>query len=332
VTATTSVVVGPEQHGVVRHALAIAAATGARVARRDDVAACLADPPDGSAVHHWHFTDRLFGRTVDDAAAAFRAATGVVAGRHVVTLHDVPAATDGDRDRRRAAAYRRVAACCDAVVVASEHERRRLAAADVARDVDVIPLPFLAPPPPSPERRARTRERGRTVGILGFIHPGKGHADVIAGAGALPDDVRLVALGRPSDGHDDLAATLQRAARDAHRELVVTGFLADDELAVALDDVDVPVVPAADVSASASLGTWIAAGRRPLVVANDFAREVDAMGPGLVTLYEPAGLGRALGAALADPASTRRSCAVPGRLGLAAVAAAHVALYRRVAA
>ena len=332
VTAVTSVVVGPEQHGVVRHALVIAGATGARVARRRDVASVPRRPaervarsttgtsPTGSSAPP---------STTPPAPSAPRPRRSP--GRHVVTLHDVPAATDGDRDRRRAAAYRRVAGCCDAVVVASEHERRRLAAADVRSRRGRHPAPGQSRwRPPSLDAAPRADAAGRTVGILGFIYPGKGHADVIAAAGALPADVRLVALGRASDGHDDLAVALQRAARRGHRELVVTGFLDDAALAAALDEVDVPIVPARDVSASASLGTWIAAGRRPLVVANDFAREVAAMGPDLVTLYEPERLGPALGAALADPASTRRAGAVPASLGIDAVAAAHVALYRRV--
>ena len=327
----TSVIVGPDQHGVVRHAVSVAGATSVRIARHCDVAACRADPPASSAVYHWHFTDRLFGVTVEDAAAAFVDLTAKVSGRHVVTMHDVPAPGASERDRRRAAAYHRVACCCRAVVVASEHERQRLAAIGIDRDVDVVPLPVVAPAVAAAGAPVVNRP-DRTLGILGFIYPGKGHADVLAASVGLPDDVSIVAIGRPSDGHDDLVADLRRAARVAGRRLLITGFLEDADLSRILDDIDVPIVPAGDVSASASVAAWIAAWRRPLVVDNAYHRELAAIAPGLTTRYRPNRLPSAILAALADPASTRRTAAVPTFLGLAAVAAAHDALYRRVGA
>ena len=129
--------------------------------------------------YHWHFTDRLFGATVEDAAGAFvDASTAAIGGRHVVTLHDVPPADGDDRDRRRAAAYRRVAA---RLPRRRRGERARAPAAAPrpasCADVDVIPLPVV-PLAPAHACRAADDRIGRTVGILGFIYPGKGHADV----------------------------------------------------------------------------------------------------------------------------------------------------------
>ena len=58
-------------------------------------------------------------------------------------------------------------------------------------------------------------------------------------------------------------------------------------LAAAIRRVDVPVVPATAPSASASLATWIAHGRRPLTADSAYADELVAASPELVTSYPP---------------------------------------------
>jgi glycosyltransferase involved in cell wall biosynthesis len=332
VTLATSVVIGPDEHGVVRHALAVAAAAGIGVRRHLDVAECAGRRLDASGVVHWHFTDRLFGATVEDAATAFCALLASTPGSHVVTLHDVPAPTGAARDRRRAAGYAHVAGACRGVIVASHHERHRIEASGVARPgaVTVIPLPIASRPLTAPAGPGPGRA-GRHVGVLGFVYPGKGHLDVVEAAGELPADVGIVAIGRASDGHEDLLATIQRAACAAGRRLVTTGFLDEDRLAEEIDRIDVPVVPATDVSASASIGSWIGAGRRPLVAVNGYTSELMAMAPDLVVPFVPGGLPAALRAALDAPETTRRSTSIPAPLTLDAVGRAHVALYRVLA-
>jgi hypothetical protein len=166
--------------------------------------------------------------------------------------------------------------------------------------------------------------------VLGFVYPGKGHGEVIAAMAGLPDDVEVVALGCASPGHDALVGRLRAVAAAAGRSFRLTGFLDDEALTGAVASVAVPVVAARAVSASASLGTWLSSGRRPIAVRNGFVAELAARDPGLVTVCEPDELGTAIRRALAEPRSTWRSGPVPWELSMDAVAGAHRALYERL--
>jgi len=336
-TRTTAVVVGPSGHGVVRHALAVAEATGVPVVRRPR-------PPDparfagvaelaGSNVH-WHFTDRLFGATAMDAATRFTNLVRRLPARSVVTLHDVPDPDGTERAGRRIAAFERVVAAADAVIVSSEQEADRLRRAGIDADVAVIPLPVIEAGGPSPPVH---RTRAGTVAVLGFVYPGKGHADVIDAVGSIlrADVVRLriEALGTASTGHAELVAMLHGRAARLRCPFAVTGHLSDAALTAALCQVDVPVVPARTVSASASMATWIGAGRRPLVARNGYTEEIARFGD-VVTLYDPSrpgALADAITWAATDPTRTRRSGPVPDQLTITAVAQAHRRLFDRLA-
>jgi hypothetical protein len=59
-----------------------------------------------------------------------------------------------------------------------------------------------------------------------------------------------------------------------------------------------------NVSASGSLNSWIAAGRRPLVRDGSYAREMAALRPGTLSLFDDATLVPRLDAALHRPTST----------------------------
>jgi len=334
-TETISVVVGPDTHGVVRHATTVAAAAGVPVARFADVptpadVAALAGP---ATIAHLHYTDRLFGPNAATAAARVRDLATRLDRHVVISLHDVPELDGTPHSTLRVTAYRLVASCADAIVVASNHEHRRLRRCGIDTDVHVIPLPIehRAGPPPT---TAPPVFAGRSVGVLGFVYPGKGHADVIEASTDLPPDVTVQVLGEASDGHHDMVPALAGLAGRHRRRLAVSGFLDDATLTRALAQVDVPVVPAPTMSASASLGTWIGAGRRPLVAANDYTREVASVGPGLVTLYDPHRanqLAAALSAALADPGSTWHGERIPDVYSWTAVGRSHRCLYRDVA-
>lgn len=338
-SAATSVLIGPAEHGAVRHGAAIAALTSSPVIRQLSPGH-LAEPA-ATPVAHLHYTDRLFGATTESAAASFVALAAGLASHVVVTLHDLPTGSTAALDLRRAASYRRVSAAADAVIVASHHEGDRLRACGADVDATVIPLPIDPPAAFGPARHTASNRRpasrphdGPAVGVLGFIYPGKGHAEVLAAMELLGGEAWLWALGAISPGHDELADELRNAARRQHRPLVIAGPVADDDLGRAIHEVDVPVVPALAPSASASLATWIAAGRRPLVAASAYAREVAASGPDLLTLYDandPAQLSAALTRALADPASTIRTTPIPPALRADAVADSHLRLYRRLA-
>lgn len=121
-------------------------------------------------------------------------------------------------------------------------------------------------------------------------------------------DVGLLALGEPSPGHDDLVAQYAARARELGRRFVVTGYLPEAEVLHRLRAAAVPVAAADHISASGSIGSWLAAGRRPLVPAGPYADELDARCPGALLRYgaglDHATLAEAVRAALEDPTLT----------------------------
>ncbi|MET0144762.1 MAG: glycosyltransferase family 4 protein [Ilumatobacteraceae bacterium] len=335
-TRAMTVIVGPAEHGVVQHASAVAAAVGGRtihVDRSEDVA-----PIDGADadVVHLHYTDQLFGPDTTSAATAFAALARRINAPIVVTLHDLPLLDGTARSARRARTYGAVAAAATTAIVSSESERRRLGDHAIVGAVAVIPLP-VREPASMPERSSIRAGTAHTpvVGILGFIYPGKGHDEVIDALATVDrGDAVVVAIGRASDGHEDLVPELAERARQGGHRFVTTGYLDDTAVAAWLASVDVAVAPATQPSASASLHAWIGAGRRPLVAASPYACEIAAHGDHLVTLYPPSDardLAAAIGRALDDPASTWRTGPPPPRLTMAAVADAHRAVYAKAA-
>ena len=325
--AVVAAIVGPPGHGVVRHARTIAGLTESAVVGVD---ADRGGPIAASAgvVVHVHYTDRLFGPDAAAAAERFLRLTAPVGDRLVLTLHDVPAADGSGHAERRATAYRALASAAAAVVVSSRHERDRLVRLGVRRPIDVIPLPIVRRPT-GPSRDPRRSSRP-TVAVLGFVYPGKGHDAVIDAVAGL--DVRLLAIGAPSPGHDDLVGELGRRAAARRCALQLTGPVDDRRLDVILGRVAVPVAPAVAPSASASLARWIGAGRRPLAAASAYTDEVAAVDDDLLIRYEPDSLGAAIAQALDAPASTYRSGPIPAAFCPATVGRLHRSVYERVAA
>lgn len=283
---------GPRHHGVVRFGLSL----GMGHVWSPDLEGLLGGL--GEEGVHLQFTDRLFGDTPEAAACAVAAIAART--RVTVTLHDLPQHSDGANADRRAAAYADVAARSAGVAVSSEHERELLR--DIGVDVSsvaVIPLPIEHP-------TAVRRGPGgvRTIGVFGFLYPGKGHEEVIEACAELPSDVEVHAVGEPSAGHHDLVAELTGRAAGQGRRFVVTGHVGDDELIEVLQRVTVPVVAHAHVSASGSLGSWLSAARRPLVTTNRYTREIADRNPGMLALYPAHGLPGAIRAALDAPQSS----------------------------
>lgn len=282
-----AVVPGPERHGVVVHGLAVGRAVGADVVR--DLRPVRAD------VVHVQFTDALFGLEIGSSAAAFVRWRETADAPVVVTLHDVPGDdADPARDARRTAGYARVLRAADAVVVSGEHEAARIRH---LVEPHVVPLPVqpLAAPGPRPPWADAT-----TLGVLGFVYPGKGHDVALEVAAEL--GVQVVAAGGPSPGHEPLVDDLRRQADRRGVVLHVTGAVSEADLHAAARAVTVPLAAYRTLGASGSLATWHAASRRPVVNPGAYTREVDARWPGCVRLAED--LVAAAAEALADPAST----------------------------
>ena len=246
-------IVGPAGHGVTEYALGLARATGAEVIREET----FGDSPLTGPVHVT-FTDHLFGDTAELLLAR-------IDGPLSVSLHDIPQPEEGaERYERRARVYRELVEKADVAVVNSNHEASFF---DGNTTVIRLPIPVIDSP--------FNPEEG-TVGVLGFLYPGKGHEDLIA---ALPDR-RLRFLGAVSHGHEKWAQNL-----DAE----ITGWLSDAQLAAEMGRIAVPVCPHRHFSASGSLMAWLGAGRTVLVRDSAYAREIDAWLPGRVTLVADGG-------------------------------------------
>lgn len=302
-----TVALGPPAHGVTRFAADCAHAAGTPLLEVPDVARladALAAHPGGPV--HLHITDALFGATPDEAADAVES---LARDRPVaVTLHDVPQPAEGaERCRRRARAYQRIAAAAGLVVVSSEHERHLCEAAGIAVDVVIpLPVPDLGRAGSSPDQ---IRPDERAVGVFGFLHPGKAVdlvAQAVAELAAAGDHaVSLRLLGAPADGHEDYVRAALETVRAAGGRAELTGRIDDDDLARVLGEVTVPVALFRNVSASGSINTWAAAGRRPLVSDSDYTREIERRRPGSLLLTDATDLPGELRRLLDDPAPTR---------------------------
>lgn len=323
------------QHGVTQYAARLAAALHGH------------PPLDGLA--HLHFTDRLWGSDPDAAASAVErlAARGPV----TVTLHDVPQPSDGTESlARRADCYARVVAVAAGVVCNSRHEAALVREfTSPGAEVSVIPLPVDLLP-----RSAERPGTGATIGLLGYVYPGKGHDRVIRaaaaaasaaaasaasagggserGEGAEPGTTPAVeALGRASDGHERDVTALAELAQSLGVPFTVTGYLSDADLLDRARSTGVPVIAHEHVSASGSLATWIGAGRRPVVVRSRYMEEMAELHWGCLHLTDAQELPAALARALEDPASTwLDDDARPGPT-IADVAELYLAFWRGVA-
>ncbi|WP_148613455.1 glycosyltransferase family 4 protein [Nocardioides rubriscoriae] len=289
-------VLGDSSHGVARYAGEVASACGAGVVR-DLVTAAAHDGPV-----HLHLTDRLLGPTPDDAARAVERLAGAVA--LTVTLHDVPQPTDGPVFEARAAAYGRIVRAVRAWATSSHHEHDLVTrwCAPEARGA-VVPLPVDR----SPQAGLVPLDLEPVLGVFGFVYPGKGHREVVRAAARLCRDgtpARVRVIGRAADGHADEVADLCRIASALGVSIEVTGHLPDDEVAAALRSVAVPVVAHRNVSASGSLNSWLAAGRRPLVRDGAYAREMAALRAGTLTLFRDDTLAERVADALRRPETT----------------------------
>lgn len=297
------VLVGPERHGVVRHGRAVAGAgTGhVRASRQpldpDLVAGCRVIV---------QFTDRLFGTDAGHAAVALeRMLAGV--DRCVVVLHDLPQSSDGTAWERRRVGYTRVAQRADVVVVSSAHEAALLA--DCAPGVRPVVIPLPIDPSPYVDRRPPVDATARVhtdqvVGVLGYLYPGKGLEQVIDAVAGLP--VRVVNVGTAAAGHEDQVAMLRARAHAAGVPFSVTGWLDDEDFDRAITAIDVPIAPHQHISASGSINSWLAAGRRPIAVASPYVTELVGRLPGALQVVPGADhLRAAVLDAVARPELTR---------------------------
>jgi glycosyltransferase involved in cell wall biosynthesis len=315
--------VGDEQHGVARYSSQLGSHLAVATGLDRSVAIAELDRSAPGRVHV-HFTDRLWADSPELAAERFEllAATTAV----TVTLHDIPQPSDGPvNQRRRSLCYSRVVAAASGVVCNSWHEASLLALFATVR-AEVIPLPVDAHPLPD-----GAPVHDGSVAIVGYFYPGKGHREAVDAVARLEGRAPVVALGRASAGHSHDLADLITHAGAQGVQFTATGFLSDDELLRRCRSAAVPLAAHQHVSASGSIATWIASGRRPLIPDTRYSREMLELRPGTATLYEPPLLSAAIAAALDDPSSTWLEGSVPTGPDSAATVRSYLAWWEGVA-
>ena len=310
-------VLGPSTHGVTKYgervhrALVDAGYGGHHVL-------AVADVTDASTalrtaefdVIHVHVTDRLFGDSPRQAAAQFDSIVDAAGVPVTVTLHDLPQPSDGPGMTDRVACYRAVSSRAAATVVSSEHEAALVHEfVDEHAEAQVVPLLI------EPVVMKESTLQENSVAVLGFLYPGKGHVETLRAMAGLDPAVGFVALGTPSPGHDDLVDELRSIAAESGRSCDITGYLDDDELDRRMRAVAVPVAHHRHMSASGSIGTWIAAGRRPAVPRTRYTEELQQRSPGVVRIHDDSddALARAIRVGLDDRESTVLGCDVTPR-------------------
>lgn len=286
-----------------------------------------------------HVTDRLLGVSPEQAAVtvlglAGRSALGLV-------LHDIPQPAEGHAwYARRRAAYAQMARVARVVVVASRHEATALRTCldesgpgAVGARIVVIPLP-IQPRSSSVAPTESTALSGPpTLGVLGYLYPGKGVEDVIGAAVRLRAEsgrvVAVTCLGAAAEGHAEYVGRLTRLAAVTGVALSISGYLPQAQLTRRLHSVTVPVAAHRHVSASGSIATWLEAGRRPVAVPGGYVRELAQRHPGALAVSEDLVAG--IVAALDDPAGTWLADDVLLGPSVAAAAAQHADLLEALA-
>ncbi|GMA39208.1 hypothetical protein [Mobilicoccus caccae] len=323
-TRVRHVVPGPQRHGVTRHALdllsraplaehAVHRVLPDGVDSPAQVTTALAAVPEAPLVH-LHLTDHLLAPTATECADIVAEFAESRAGAVSLMLHDLPQPADGPgRHERRRAAYARMASVARGVVVGSEHERTLLLDALTAEGltsgpIQVVPLPIDRLDPVASVAPATSPTGPRRLVVFGYLYPGKGHQQAVEALASLPADVGVLALGAVSPGHEHLVTDLQARATALGREFTATGYVPEDAVLAQLRAAAVPLAPHVHVSASGSIGSWLAAGRRPLVPAGAYVDELESRCPGALFRYGPGlphpDLAAAAHAALADPGLT----------------------------
>jgi glycosyltransferase involved in cell wall biosynthesis len=208
----------------------------------------------------------------------------------------------------------------EAVIVHASLHRDRLLARGVARERCVVvppPIPRRVPVEASAVRAFRERYGLGTrlvVGVFGFVERSKRFAlviDAVAALGAGDAPALLVAGGPRLPEHEAVLGELRADAARAGLadRLVVTGYVPAADVAVALEAMDVVVVPyATEDSVSFSLHVALAQGRPVVATAVAPLSELEARGRCLA-LVEPGDaqdLAKTLGWLLDDAAARRR--------------------------
>jgi glycosyltransferase involved in cell wall biosynthesis len=208
------------------------------------------------------------------------------------------------------------------VIVHARLQRDRLLARGVAPErCRVIPPGVPARAPVAPAARAAFRARyglgeRPVIGVFGFLERSKRFSIALEALGAMTRPGRgapvLVLAGGPRlPEHEAVVAEIRALAAQTGLadRVVITGYLERGEVPVALEAMDVVVVPYAnDDGVSYSLHLALAQGRPVVATDLDPLREIQERGRclALVPAEDAHGLAEAVGALLDDEGARRR--------------------------
>jgi glycosyltransferase involved in cell wall biosynthesis len=282
-------------------------------------------------VAHVQHTYSFFGIDQLTYTLAWRFLRATIRAPLVVTAHTVrpagPARYDGGLGSALANAvgapawhdvetFRRA----EAVIVHARLHRDRLLARGVAAERCVVVPPPVPPRVPVDAAAVRAFRRrhgldGRpVVGVFGFVERSKRVALVLDALAELGRDVAPTLLVAGGPRLPEHAAVVDELRADAARvglaeRLVVTGYVPPAEVAVALEAMDVVVVPyATEDSVSYSLHVALAQGRPVVATALAPLCELEERGRclALVRPGDAHDLAKTLGGLLDDPAARAR--------------------------
>lgn len=205
----------------------------------------------------------------------------------VLTLHDVPQLEEGaERFNRRRMVTRTLAAAAVLVVVSSESEQQRCARMGIATSLVPHPL-FPVPVGPAPTDAA-SQVSARTLVVAGFVHPGKGISEFLDRLGDVRgtalDGWQLRLVGDAAFRHRAYVRHVERSARSVGLDFHHTGPVTTGRWRKEMLDASIPIAPHLHCSASGSILSWSAHGRRPVVSGHPFTRELVAQRPDSMTV------------------------------------------------
>lgn len=128
------------------------------------------------------------------------------------------------------------------------------------------------------------------VTILGFIFNRKGYDLAIESASQFPEGTKLILAGGPAAGNEaylhQLLAKVDK--KGLKKNILVTGFLSDEEQDLYIAATDIALAPYRSMSASGSISTWIGA-EKPLILASDLPEisNFNKKVPGVIQKFSP---------------------------------------------
>ena len=238
------------------------------------------------------------------------------------------------RDRQT---LRWIAGNTTGVIVCTHEEKQRLVSFFEGRSLTVIPH-FIENRRSPPSRQTARRELGldafKTVVLLGFVYPGKGHEVALAALRLLPPEYLLVFAGGATGRGQHYLRGLEKQARDMGlaERLRITGFLSEAALESYLVAADTAICPFIEMSASGSLSTWLSLGTVPIIASTlPQIQSYTTLAPDAISLF-PTGDHTALAGAIltarADETQEARSH-LRELLSVRKIAEAHCELYSK---